>query len=126
MVSSSDGEKIFSKLQQKPANEILTGVITVVKQNNEKIFKRATEASKKKAKQDDSSALDLAYDTIVQYGDVSSDGKSVPDGKVLRWPVVQTEKNAVQILSRTRKWGLRMAKVEDDKYQLFVMKVGDN
>ncbi|GMI00889.1 hypothetical protein TrST_g1749 [Triparma strigata] len=136
MVSSSDGEKLYSKLQAKAkakessgqsSNDILTGVITVVKQDNSKIFKRGSQAKKKKLGGKQSDTADLEYDEVVQFGDISAVGKEPPaDMSKLRWPIVQTEKKAIQIMSRTRTWGLRMAKVEEDKYQLFVMKVGES
>ena len=85
-------------------------------QDNRRIF------VSEKGVEERSTKGDVVYNKVVQWGDRV--GEDERGGKA-RWPVVQTEEMAVQVLSKERAWGVRMSKVAGGQLQLYVLKVGE-
>ena len=81
------------------------GKINITKQNNEDLFIKAPE-----------NTVGLKYAGIKDQTKFSKD----------RWPIVQTETSAVQVLGRKRNWGIRIVSSEEgpkSNYELFIIKV---
>jgi len=96
MVGSTDGDKLRNR----------EGKVKIVKQDNEKIFIKG-----------EPEKGGLVYAGIKSQ-------KGYPGKGEERWPVVQTEETAVQVLSRKRNWGIRIVDKGGRKgWELFIIKV---
>ena len=104
MVSSDDGKKLIEEIAKANFQQTV-GRILLARQDNSMIFVPSTNAE----------ANGFQFPTI----------RSQKSSDHLRWPVVQTERRAVQVLSKKRKWGLRLMRDEANlgSWTLFIIKV---
>ena len=112
MVSGSDGEDLIQL-----ARKYKYSAITLARQDNREIFLRGKKPD----------AQGITFNSLVPY----PEGEQGEDQDLhnLRWPVVQTEPNAVQVLSKGRSWGVRLVRLQgpdadtgEVEWQLFIIK----